>query len=206
MEPKWLIWAKSLQAISQNGLTFSKNEFDIERYKEIRKIAAEIMAQYSDSNFDFIHGLFNGENGYSTPKVDVRGAVFKEQKILLVKEKADGGWTLPGGWADPNETPSESVEREVFEESGYRVKAYKIAAIFDRTKQKHTPPYPYHVYKLFFMCKLIGGTKKNSLETDGIEFFDLENIPSLSDARVKIQQINRMFEFHKNPSLQTDFD
>ena len=112
MEPKWLSWAKDLQAIAQNGLAFAENEFDIESYNRI-------------------------------------------DEILLVKEKSDGGWTLPGGWADPNETPGESVEREVFEESGFLVKAEKILAVFDRTKQGHTPPFPFHVYKIFFLCKLI---------------------------------------------------
>ncbi len=206
MEPKWLEWAKNLQAISQDGLTFTTNKFDIERYKQIRKIAAEMMSSNSDADYTFIHNLFDSEDGYSTPKVDVRGVVFKENKILLVKEKIDGGWTLPGGWADPNETPGESVEREVFEESGYRVKADKVAAVYDRTKQGHSPPYPYHVYKIFFLCKLLGGESKTSIETDGAEFFDKENIPQLSDARVKHSQILRLFDHYYNPSLKADFD
>ncbi len=206
MEETWLSWVKSLQAIAQNGLTFSENQFDIARYKEIRKIAADILARYSSSSSDEILKFFETENGYATPKVDIRGAVFKDDKILLVKEISDGGWTLPGGWADPNETPSLAVEREVFEESGFEVKARKLIAVYDRTKQKHTPPYPYHVYKLFFLCDLIGGEKKHSIETDGVDFFKEDEIPRLSDARVKLHQIKRFFEFYRNPSLQADFD
>ncbi|MGA7721380.1 MAG: NUDIX hydrolase [Ignavibacteriaceae bacterium] len=206
MEPKWLEWAKSLQAIAQNGLTYAENEFDIERYDQIRNISAEIMASNSGGDFEFIKELFRKQEGYATPKVDVRGVIFKSNKILLVKEKIDGGWTLPGGWADPNETPSESVEREVFEESGFIVKSKKILAVLDRTKQGHLPPFPFHVYKLFFLCDLQGGSKSTSNETTDVDFFEENNIPGLSSSRVLKSQIDRFFEFYRNPGLPTDFD
>ncbi len=206
MEPKWLEWAKELQAISQNGLTFSENEFDILRYERIREIAAEIMSAHSGTSSEFINDLFKKQDGYATPKVDVRGIVFLNDKVLLVKEKADGGWTPPGGWADPNETPSESVEREVFEESGFRVKAEKILAVYDRTKQGHTPPFPFHVYKIFFYCRLIGGKKTLSNETDGVDFFDVRNLPPLSLARVNEKQLKRFFEHHLNKEMPSEFD
>jgi ADP-ribose pyrophosphatase YjhB (NUDIX family) len=206
MEPKWLKFAKSLHAISQGGLTYCENDFDKQRYEQIRDIAAEMISEYSDTDVEKVTDLFKNEIGYSTPKVDVRGAVFFDDKILLVKEKLDGRWTLPGGWADPNETPSQSVEREVLEESGYTVKAFKAAAIYDRTKHNHTPLYPYHVYKLFFICELLGGEKRNSTETDGVDFFSLENLPELSDARTKEHQIKRLFIHYKSPDLPTDFD
>jgi len=206
MEPKWLEWAKSLQAIAQNGLTYALNEFDIERYNEIRNIAAEMMASNSEGDLEFIKDLFLNVDGYATPKVDVIGVVFKDDKILLVKEKSDGGWTLPGGWADPNETPSESVEREVFEESGFVVKSKKILAVYDRAKQGHTPPFPFHVFKIFFLCQLNGGTKTTSNETDDVDFFDENNLPELSKARVLKKQIERLFEFYRNPDLPADFD
>ncbi len=206
MEPKWLEWAKSLSAIAQNGLTFSENEFDIERYKQVREIAAQMMAANSDGDLKFIKNLFENAEGYETPKVDVRGAVFKDDKILLVKEKIDGGWTLPGGWADPNESPGEAVEREVFEESGFTVKAEKVLAVYDRTKQGHYPPFPFHIYKIFFLCKLTGGTKSTSIETEDVEFFNEDNIPELSASRTTEKQIHRFFEFYRNPSMQTDFD
>ncbi len=206
MEPKWLEWAKSLQAIAQNGLTFAVNEFDIERYKKIREIASEIMAENSNGDFEYIKDLFGNEEGYSTPKVDVRGVVFKENKVLLVKEKADGGWTFPGGWADPNETPAESVEREVFEESGFLVKVKKVLAVYDRKKQGHTPPFPFHVYKLFFLCEIIGGKKSNSIETDGVDFFGEEGIPHLSASRTSLSQIKKFFEHYLKPEMQAEFD
>lgn len=206
MEPKWLEWAKSLSAIAQNGLTFTENEYDIERYKQVREIAAQMMAENSDADLEFIKDLFKNVEGYQTPKVDVRGVVFKDDKILLVKEKIDGGWTLPGGWADPNESPAEAAEREVFEESGFKVKAEKVLAVYDRSKQGHYPPFPFHIYKIFFLCSLIGGSKRNSIETTGVDFFDSDNIPELSWSRTTEKEIHRFFEYYKNPSLPTDFD
>ena len=206
MEPKWLEWAKELQALSQDGLHYSENVFDIQRYKRISDIAAEMMSANSDTDLKIIKDLFVMQEGHATPKVDVRGVVFMNDKILLVKEKSDGNWTLPGGWADPNETPSITVEREVFEESGFKVKASKVLAVLDRTKQGHVPPYPFHVYKIFFLCDLKGGSKKTSIETEDVNFFDEENIPKLSQARSTIKQIERMFFMHKNPDLPADFD
>ena len=206
MEPKWIEWARSLQAIAQNGLNYSENGFDRDRYIKIRDIAAEIITCHTDLDFEMVKNIFGKEEGHATPKVDVRGAVFKGDKILLVKEISDGGWTLPGGWADPNETPSESVEREVLEESGFIVKAKKIIAVYDRAKQGHVPPFPYHVYKIFFECELVGGEKSLSIETDGVEFFTRDEIPDLSLARTTRKQIKRIFEHYENPEIPTDFD
>ncbi len=206
MEPKWLKWARSLAAIAQNGLTYAENEFDLERYKQIRDIAVQMMAENSDGDLEFIKGLFENAVGYQTPKVDVRGVVFKDNKILLVKEKIDGGWTLPGGWADSNESPAEAIEREVFEESGFKVKTEKVFAVYDRAKQGHYPPFPFHIYKIFFLCSLKGGSKSTSIETDDVDFFSEANIPMLSASRTTAAQIHRFFEHLNNPSLQTDFD
>ena len=123
----------------------STNKFEIERFTRIREISAEIMAEHSNADFAKVLDLFKAQAGYATPKVDVRGVIFKENKVLLVKEKSDGGWTLPGGWADPNESPKESVEREVFEESGFITEAVRVLAVYDRDKQGHTPPFPFHI-------------------------------------------------------------
>ncbi len=203
---KWLKWAKDLQAISQDGLTYSENKFEIERYKQIRGIAAEMMAEYSETEFEKILGLFTEQAGYATPKIDVRGVVFKDDKVLLVKEKSDGGWTLPGGWADPNESPKESVEREVFEESGFITEAIQVLAVYDRDKQGHTPPFPFHIYKIFFLCELKGGKKKLSIETDGVDFFAEDNIPVLSVARTKESQLKLFFEYKRSGEQKADFD
>lgn len=206
MDPVWLKWAKELAAISQNGLTYSENAYDIERYQAVRRIAAEMMSARSDQDANTFMTIFAGEEGYATPKVDVRGAVFRENKILLVQEKIDGGWTLPGGWTDPCQSPSECVIREIREESGYETEARRLLAVYDRSKHPHEPPMPFHVYKLFFLCEITGGSPKVSHETTAVEFFAENRIPELSVSRVLPDQIARMFEHYRNPDLPVDFD
>jgi ADP-ribose pyrophosphatase YjhB (NUDIX family) len=206
MEPNWLTWAKRLAALAQDGLTYSDNEYEIDRYRQIRQIAAEMMAAGSDLDAKALMELFSREQGYATPKVDVRGVAFRDDKILLVKEKLDGGWTLPGGWADPWQSPSEAVAREIFEESGFEVRVVKLAAVYDRSKHPHLPLMPFHLYKLFFLCEITGGVPTESYETTGVEFFAEDAIPPLSVSRTLPFQIARMFEHYRNRALPTDFD
>ncbi|RUR86117.1 NUDIX hydrolase [Chlorogloeopsis fritschii PCC 9212] len=205
MEPKWLEWVKQLQAIAQNGLTFSENPFDIERFKAIQAIAAEIMVTHTNAELSYILDLFARDVGYATPKVDVRGAVFLDEQILLVKERSDGCWTLPGGWADIGTSPSEAVVKEIYEESGYHSRAVKLVAVYDRDRQGH-PPFPHYTYKLFFQCELLGGSPSPSIETEAVGFFPEDEIPELSVARVTATQITRLFEHYRHPDLSTDFD
>ncbi len=206
MDPMWLTWAKQLAAIAQNGLTFSENAYDVERYEAIRRIAAEMMSAQSNVDTQAVLEIFTREEGYATPKVDVRGVVFRDDKILLVKEKIDGGWTLPGGWADPCQSPSEGVVREIREESGYETKVRKLLAVYDRGKHPHVPLMPFHIYKLFILCEIVGGSPQISHETTAVDFFAEDQIPDLSVSRVLPFQIARMFEHHRDPSLPTDFD
>ena len=161
VQPHWLLWARQLQAIAQTGLTFSESAYDRERYEAIRSLAAQIMTHHSDADLRRVEGLFAEQAGYATPKVDVRGAVFRDGRILMVREIADAGrWTLPGGWADVNQSPSESVVREVMEEAGVQVAVRKLAAVYDRERHPHRPPSPFHIYKLFFICDIVGGSQR----------------------------------------------
>ncbi|MBW4629988.1 MAG: NUDIX hydrolase N-terminal domain-containing protein [Brasilonema octagenarum HA4186-MV1] len=205
MESKWLEWTQKLQAIAQNGLTFSENPYDIERYKVLQAIATEIMSTYSNVEHSYILDLFAREVGYATPKVDVRGVVFRDNTILLVKERLDGCWTLPGGWADIGDSPSEAAVREIFEESGYQTRAIKVLAVYDRNRQGHTP-HQHYIYKLFFLCELVGGSPSASIETEEVGFFPEDNIPELSLGRVTPAQITRLFQHYRDPDLPTDFD
>jgi len=210
MIPQWLHWARQLQAIAQTGITYTQrpypySAFDNQRYEEVQKIAAEIMAEYADADLVFVRDLFANEVGHATPKIDARGVVFRDDAILLVRERADGLWTLPGGWIDIDESPSTAAEREVFEESGYLTKAAKVLAIYDRNKHDH-PPFPHHAYTLFIHCRLQGGEATASVETDGIDFFRQDEIPPLSLIRVTPNQIAHMFEHHRHPDWPTDFD
>lgn len=204
--PPWLDWSRRLQSIAQNGLTFSRDPYDIERYTAIRQIAAEILAQGSGLSLTVIQGVLAQETDYATPKVDVRGVVFRDDQLLLVRERVDGRWTLPGGWADPGQSPVENVVREIQEESGFVVRALKILAVFDRAKHPHIPPFAFHVYKIFILCSLVSGNEAVSAETDDVGFFSEEDLPELSISRVTLGQIDRMFEHHRNPALPTDFD
>lgn len=206
LEPDWLRWAKELQALAQTGLTFTKDHYDIERYEAIRHIAAEMMAAGSGSGLETVLEVFTAQTGYATPKVDTRGVVFQDGALLLVKELRDGGWTLPGGWADTNDSPSEAVVREIFEESGFETRAVKLLAVYDRSKHGHTPPYPFHIYKMFFRCEIIGGAAASSSETEGAAFFKEHEIPPLSSSRVTPGQIARLFEHYRHPEWPTDFD
>lgn len=203
----WLTWVKTLRSIAQSGLTYAESPFDRDRYTKILSLAAEIAAAETDGDFERIHDLFVNAQGYETPKVDVRGVVFQDDQILLVRELLDGGrWTLPGGWADVNDRPSEAVEREVWEESGYRVRATKLLAVYDRRLHGHRPPHPHGIYKLFFLCELLGGAPTTSMETAGASFFAEDAIPPLSLARVTREEIVRLFQHHRNPKLPADFD
>ncbi|MFB4169433.1 NUDIX hydrolase [Virgibacillus sp. JSM 102003] len=199
MSYKWLEWAKKIQSISQSGLSFSNDMYDIERYEELQRISTEIMEQYTDLEMEKIAGLFTNETGYQTPKADVRGAVFNDDKILMVREKIDDKWSLPGGFCDIGLSPSENIVKEVKEESGYNVIAKKLAALLDMNKHSH-PPQPYHYYKIFIQCELIGGQAETGIETKDVQFFSENNLPKLSTGRNTENQIKMLFDFLRNPS------
>ncbi|PYZ93362.1 ADP-ribose pyrophosphatase [Salipaludibacillus keqinensis] len=205
MSYQWLDWAKRIQALSQSGLAFSKDKYDIERYKELRKISAEIIAEHTNLPMKKIPELFMNETGYQTPKVDVRGAVFKEDKILMVKEKHDDKWSLPGGFCDVGLSPSENIVKEIKEESGYRVDAKKLVALLDMEKHSQIPQ-PYHYYKIFIQCELVGGHAKSGIETKGVKFFSENKLPKLSTKRNTEAQIQMLFEFMRNPQKVCVFD
>ena len=149
--------------------------------------------------------IFARDTGPATPKLDVLAGILRDDGILLVRERSDGLWTLPGGWIDVEEAASEAAVREVREESGYECRAVKLIAVLDRNRHGH-PPLLYHTYKLIFQCELTGGAPAESLETDGTGFFKENDVPPLSTSRVTEAQIRRIFEHHRNPSLPTDFD
>jgi ADP-ribose pyrophosphatase YjhB (NUDIX family) len=205
MEPKWLEWAKQLQSIAQAGLTYSKDVYDIERFELIRNISVEIMSQQTDMDQEIINKLFTNETGYATPKVDIRAVIFKDNKILLVRENTDGDWSLPGGWGDIGLTPSEVAVKEVKEESGFEVKAIKLLAVLDKKCHPH-PPSPYHVYKMFIQCEIIGGQPMVGIETSAVEFFTVNGLPPLSIERNTRTQIEMAFKHLHNSNETVYFD
>ncbi len=205
--PDWLKWVRELQSVAQIGLAFCKNPYDVERYEQMRALAAKMTAALGEASPGKIADLFAEQSGYATPKVDVRGAVFRGDDVLLVSELIDGGrWTLPGGWADVNETPAENAVREVHEEAGLVVKATKLAMVVDRDRAGHTPPYPFHIYKLFFLCDFVEKAEIKPGETGAARFFPVARLPELSVSRTLPGQIRRLYEHVQNPALPTDFD
>lgn len=200
-----LTWARKVQAIAQNGLMFTQDPFDRDRYTQLRDLAAAIVSAELAIPLGQARALWHPEEGYATPKVDVRGAIFEGDRVLLVRERDDGGWTLPGGWVDVNDSPAEAVVREIREESGYHAKAIKLAALVDRNRHPH-PPSVHHIYKLLFLCERTGGTAATSIETDGVDFFPVTALPPLSTGRTLASQITRLYEHHLDRALPTDFD
>ena len=200
-----LEWARKVQAIAQTGLAFTHDPFDRERYTQLAELVADLLSRELEIPLAAARELWAGEHGYATPKVDVRGGVFRDDRVLLVRERADGRWTLPGGWVDVNDAPSEAVAREILEESGYRARAVKLAALIDKNRHPH-PAGVHHIYKLFFLCELEGGDPAASSETDAVEFFPVHALPPLSTGRVLVSQIERLYQHRLDPSLPTDFD
>ena len=200
-----LEWARKVQAIAQNGLAFTRDPFDRERYTQLTELVASILSSELQVPIAEARSFWSGETGYATPKVDVRGGVFADERVLLVRERSDGRWTLPGGWVDVNEAPSAAIAREVYEESGYRARAVKLAALVDKNRHPH-PPGVHHIYKLFFVCELTGGSAATSSETDAVDFHDLHALPPLSTGRVLASQIERLYQHWLEPRLPTDFD
>lgn len=208
-EPAALLRARSLAAIAQNGLAFTRDPYDRERFAQLQAIAADMLADSGAGDAIALRGLLAAEQGYMTPKVDVRAAAFDAQgRILMVREVADGGrWTLPGGWADPGQSASACAIRELHEESGYTGRADKLALVHDRATQGHSPAGLFSIYKLFFLCTLTGGAPATSLETSEIAFFAEDAIPGdLSRGRVLPHQIARLFAHRRDPDLPTEFD
>lgn len=204
--PKWLEWARGIQALSQTGINYSVNEFDKDRYTQLMGIAAEIIADNSVHEKNDINVEFLSLKGYSTPRVDVRAAVFQDGKLLMVNEVMDGTWSMPGGWADVGDLPSKSAEREVLEEAGFIVKAKKLIGVYDANRVVGKLDL-YHAYKLVFLCDLIDGKATTSYETSDVRFFERREIPSDNfGARTRIRQVDDAYFAKENPDCPTVFD
>ncbi|KGX92108.1 ADP-ribose pyrophosphatase [Pontibacillus halophilus JSM 076056 = DSM 19796] len=202
---KWLQWAQQIQSISQAGLTYAKDPFDKGRYEELLQLSAEIIEQHSEHEMQSVLQLYTQEKGYQTPKVDVRGVVFHEGQILLVKERSDGRWTLPGGYCDIGYSPKENVVKELYEESGYETVPVRLLAVLDKFKHPH-PAEIFQYYKLFIECEIVGGNPSTSMETSDVQFFSRHELPPLSLGRVTPSQVDLLFQYENAPNLATWID
>jgi ADP-ribose pyrophosphatase YjhB (NUDIX family) len=208
-QPDWLGWVARLQAIAQAGLQYTEGPFDRERYLAVRGLATEIAAAHLELPTPAarlaLEELLAGDGGYPTPKVDVRALVRRDGEVLLVRERSDGRWSLPGGWADVGWSPAAMAEREVLEESGFQVRARRLLALWDRSR--HNPgPFPHAVYKVAIACDLVGGAARPSIETLDAGWFAPEALPELSSGRTTAAQVHRLIELDEHPELPPDLD
>jgi len=203
--PRWLEWAREIQALAQTGHHYAENEYQRQRNHRLLEIAAEIIADQTNLEVGPLADVFTQQIGYATPRVDVRGAVFHEGRLLMVRERQDGGWTMPGGWVDVGDRPSYAVEREVWEEAGLKVKATRLVGVYDANRVG--PLEVFHAFKLVFLCEWIGGEPRSSDETTEVSFFGQEDIPlPLSGERTLPRHIADAFAAVANPQRLTVFD
>ncbi len=207
MENRWLATAKRLQALASTGLHFTDDPFDRERYEEIKALADQMLADIGNVPINRIHDLVSDHaKGYATPKVDVRGAVIRDNKILLVQEKSDGCWALPGGYADVGLSASENIVKEVREEASLTVTATSLFGIKHKAKRAYEPDIR-DFYKLFFLCdERAGAPPAPGTETSDAAFFDPDALPTLSQGRTVARDIAAAFEFRADPAQRAFFD
>jgi ADP-ribose pyrophosphatase YjhB (NUDIX family) len=203
--PRWLEWAREIQSLAQSGNHFALNEFQRQRYHRLLEIAAEIVSEHTGLGADTLMNVFEAQSGYATPKVDVRAAVFRQDKLLMVKERSDGGWTMPGGWADVGDAPAAAAEREAWEEAGFRVKALKLVGVYDANR--FAPLELMHAYKLVFLCDILDGEATPSNETSEVAFFAEADVPiPLSAKRTPPRIIRDAFSSLQDPAWPAVFD
>ena len=198
----------SLAALAQDGLEYAANDFDTDRYRKVQAVATELLAVLTDRPADELRLELDRDSGYATPKVDVRGALVDAAgRLLLMRERTDGLWSLPGGWADPGDTPGEAVVREIREETGHGARAARLVAVYDRDTRGHRPPLPVAAYKMFFLCEATGEVAPpDELETLEIGWFGIDELPPLSPGRINRHELERVLAHAADPTLATEFD
>ena len=202
----WLKWAREIHALAQTSAHYARNSFERERAQRLQEIAAEIIAAQSNLTQEEALVSFCAQPGYVTPKVDVRAAVFAQERLLMVREVLDGGWTLPGGWADVGEPPQIAVEREVLEESGLHVRATQLVGVYDANRIRDALPL-FHAYKIVFLCELLSGELGTSAETSEADFFSIDDLPQpFSPYRTTPRHIEDAIAVYRDPSRLAVFD
>lgn len=206
MEKQLIELANRIRAIAQNGLVYSLNEYDTERYEELLNLSSKITSLVSGHNLSEIKECFSIEKEYVTPKVDIRAVVFNaNDEILMVKEKADGCWSLPGGWADVGFSPKEIAIKEVKEETGLDVVPIKLLAVLDQKSHNH-PPALHYAYKIFILCEISGGELSTAFDILDCNFYPQDNLPPLSLNRVLKSQIDLMYQYKNDNGKEVILD
>ena len=202
---KFLEWAREIQALAQTECHYARDEYQRDRCRRLMEIAAEMISDKTGVEFHAVSKAFTSQVGYATPKIDVRAAVFKGEKLLLVRERLDGGWTMPGGWADVGDSPSKAAERETWEEAGFHVKAGKVVGVYDANRVN--PFEIFHAFKIVFLCNILDGEARPSRETSEVAFFAEDSIPAqFSGERTTARHIRDVFAALRDPGIPTVFD
>jgi ADP-ribose pyrophosphatase YjhB (NUDIX family) len=197
---------KRLRALADTGLLYAQNEYDKERYIELREISFRLLHTFTDHPVEALKLHLPLAKEYPTAKVDIRGFMLSEDnKLLLVQESADGRWSLPGGWADVGFTPSEIIIKEIKEETGLDARVDRLLAVFDKRKHPH-PPQPFYVYKLVFYCKVFSGQISKGFDVLDVQYFDITNLPPLSEDRILKSQIELLYRKVTAADGDTYFD
>ena len=203
--PEWLKWAREIQGLCQTGLAFAETRYEKERYRRLNEIAAEMVAARTGLPPVELTANFSAQPGYATAKIDVRGAVVREGKILLVQERRDQCWCMPGGWADVGDTPSAMVAREVWEESGFEVVPRKLVAVFDANRGGRPLEF-FHAYKIIWLCEITGGAARPSDETMDARFFSFDDLPELSWQRTNEKHLAEVKAHLEDENRPAAFD
>jgi len=204
--------AVRIAALAQDGVTYAEGDpakdYDLARYRELTELAADLLAAVSTSPREVLRQVLDADTGYATPKVDVRAGVLDDQeRFLLLKERSDGLWSLPGGWADPGDRPGEAAVREVLEETGYPVEIVKVVGVWERDARGKQPPMPVSVFHLYFLCRVVGErVAPSELETLDVGWFGMDELPELSERRINRWELGRFLAHHRDPSLPTEWD
>ncbi|MEP7111088.1 MAG: NUDIX hydrolase N-terminal domain-containing protein [Ferruginibacter sp.] len=196
---------KRLKSISDIGMLYTESEYDKERYAEVLEISYELLHKITGQELSSLKNLYFENKDYPTAKVDIRGLIIKDNKILLVKESADNKWSLPGGWADIGYSPKEVIVKECKEETGLEVIPERLLAVFDIKFHPH-PPQPFYVYKMVFYCKAITSGINKSFDVLDVQYFDIDKLPELSEERILKSQLEFVYQKALIPGTETWFD
>ncbi len=188
-EPEWLTWARKMQSIAQIGLAYAKDPYDRERYESLRALSVEILERHTGVDATRLTELFAGESGYQTPKLDIRVAVVRDRTILLVQQKGEEAWALPGGWVDIDTSLREAAIKEAREEAGAVVVPQKLIAVLDRRNQD-LGINPYAIITAYVGCSITGELAfHDNAETAAARFFPVDDLPPLSRMRTNRELI-----------------
>ena len=186
-------------ALTDTGLTFTKDPFDRERYEDLRGLVSEMLNQISDLDVAEVAEVLKPTSAYATPLMDVRAWIVEDEKICLVRGQGENDWALPGGFGEVGYSPTENILKEIEEETGFKAKVERLIAVFDTNRfQLQSKQYA----KFVFECKLLDGQFQENQEIADLQFFAIDQLPALSEKRITKEQIEILWQVYKGQKEQ----